>query len=589
MNNNSALTSRCWWLTVTAFLLVMQCAAAQQLSQAEIEAQLQQRASIERELGQLGQRSPMELPAAIALPTELQTNLPPMSEAATDAAELLGTEYDPGDDAMFGQQLFQPGVEQTYGVGLNDEYEISIGDRVAIRMWGAFPYQEIQVVDTQGNVFVPNVGPIPLAGVSNGDLNEFVRASIRNVFRSNVEVYATLEASQPVRVFVTGFVRAPGQYAGVSADSILGFLRRAGGIDPARGSYIDIRLMRGGEERASFDLYEFLIEGRMEPVQIQDGDTIVVGSRHNTVRVSGDVFNRFGFEFRDNEISARELLRLARPMPSATHVSVVHKSGTRQYSNYHAVDELGDVNLQSGDELAVVTDRRIATILVRVDGAIDSSRVLTLPYGSTMEDALAQVTPKPEATPDAVQLFRKSVAERQRDMLEISLRVLERSALTSRSMTMEEAALRGREADQIVEFIDRARQVQPKGQVVLAGRESVMDTLLEDGDVLVIPERSSIVMVHGEVTHPMAISYDSESTVDDYVKLAGGTIQRSKDTRILLVRQNGTFAENGRARPNPGDEIIVLPRVGVRSLEVTRGITQILFQIAVVAQVALNL
>ncbi len=589
MNINSALTNTRWCLTFVALLLGMQCATAQQLSQAEIEAQLQQRASIERELGQLGQRSPMELPPSIALPTELQTNLPPMTEAATDAAELLGTEYDPGDDAMFGQQLFQPGVEQTYGVGLNDEYEIAIGDRVAIRMWGAFPYQEVQVVDTQGNVFVPNVGPIPLAGVSNRDLNEFVRASIRNVFRDNVEVYATLEASQPVRVFVTGFVRVPGQYAGVSADSILGFLRRAGGIDPARGSYIDIRLMRGGKERASFDLYEFLLEGRMEPVQIQDGDTIVVGSRHNTVRVSGDVFNRFGFEFRDDEISAQDLLRLARPMPSATHVSVVHKSGTRQYSNYHAVDELGDVYLQSGDELAVVTDRRIATILVRVDGAIDSSRVLTLPYGSTMADALAQVTPKAEATPDAVQLFRKSVAERQRAMLEISLRVLERSALTSRSMTMEEAALRGREADQIVEFIDRARQVEPRGQVVLAGRESVMDTLLEDGDVLVIPERSSIVMVHGEVTHPMAISYDSGSTVDDYVKLAGGTIQRSRDTRILLIRQDGTFAENGRARPNPGDEIIVLPRVGVRSLEVTRGITQILFQIAVVAQVALNL
>ena len=154
---------------------------------------------------------------------------------------------------------------------------------------------------------------------------------------------------------------------------------------------------------------------------------------------------------------------------------------------------------------------------------------------------------------------------------------------------MEEAALRGREAAQIVEFIDRARQVQPRGQVVLAGRESVMDTLLEDGDVLVIPERSSIVMVHGEVTHPMAISYDRRSTVGDYVDLAGGTIQRRSDTRILLVRQDGTFDDNGRARPNPGDEIIVLPRVGVRSLEVTRGISQILFQIAVVAQVALNL
>jgi len=201
MNNNSPLAGARSWLISIVLLLAAQYAPAQQtLSQAEIEAQLQQRSNIERELGQLGQRPQTEFPSALDLPTELQTNLPPMSEAATDAAELLGTEYDPGEDAMFGQQLFQPGVEQTYGVGLNDEYEIAIGDRVAIRMWGAFPYQEIQVVDTQGNVFVPNVGPIPVAGVSNGDLNDFVRASIRNVFRSNVEVYATLEASQPVRV-----------------------------------------------------------------------------------------------------------------------------------------------------------------------------------------------------------------------------------------------------------------------------------------------------------------------------------------------------------------------------------------------------
>jgi protein involved in polysaccharide export with SLBB domain len=112
---------------------------------------------------------------------------------------------------------------------------------------------------------------------------------------------------------------------------------------------------------------------------------------------------------------------------------------------------------------------------------------------------------------------------------------------------------------------------------------------LEDGDVLVIPERSSIVMVHGEVTYPNSIVYDSRSTVDDYVELAGGTIQRSRDTRILLVRQDGTIVEGDRARPNPGDVILVLPKVGVRRLEVARGITQILFQIAIVAQVVLDL
>ena len=590
MKNVLNKTSAYRWINAIVLMIAWQHTAAQEtLTQAEIEAQLQQRSVIDRQLGQLGQRSLADQPSDIDLPLELPTNMPPMSEANTDAAELLGTDFEPGEDAMFGEQLFQPGVAQVFGVGLNDEYEIAIGDRIALRMWGAFPYQDVQAVDTQGNIFLPNVGPIPVAGVRSRELNDFVQMAIRDVYRSNVEVYATLEASQPVRVFVSGFVRAPGQYPGVAADSILGFLRRAGGIDSSRGSYIDIRLIRGGEERASFNFYEFLIEGHLDAVQIQDGDTIVVGARHNAVRVSGDVFNSFGFEFDGETISAQELLRLARPRPGATHVSVVHKVGARQFSEYHPIDKLDEINLRAGDELAVVTDRRISTILVRVDGAIDSSRVLTLPYGSTLQDALAEVVPKPEATPDAVQLFRQSVADRQKDMLEVSLRVLERSALTSRSMTMEEAALRGREADQIIDFIDRARQIQPRGQVVLAGREAVMDTILEDGDVLVIPERSSIVMVHGEVTHPTAIAYDSRSTVADYVELAGGTMQRRGDTRILLVRQDGTFIESGRARPHPGDEILVLPKVGVRNLEVARGITQILFQIAVVAQVALDL
>jgi protein involved in polysaccharide export with SLBB domain len=560
-------TARCF--AFAAWLLLMQAGMAQQ-APVDVEDLLEQRSDIDT-------------------PSELPTNVPPMTEPTADAAALLGTGYMPGDNAMFGEQLFQPGISQTYGVGLNDDYALAIGDRVSLRMWGAFPYQDVQVVDPQGNVFLPNVGPVHVAGVRNRDLNEVMRSAIREVYRSNVDVYATLEASQPVRVFVTGFVRAPGQYPGVAADSVLGFLLRAGGVDPARGSYIDIRLLRGGRERASFDLYDFLIEGRIEPVQIQDGDTIVVAARHNAARVAGDVFNSYGFEFTDREISAEELLRLAHPRPGATHVSVVHKVGTRQFSEYHPIGELESVFLRSGDELSVVTDRTISTILVRIDGAIDSSRMLTLPYGSKLQDALAQVTPKPEAQPDAVQLYRESVAARQREMLEVSLRVLEASTLTSRSMTAEEAALRAREAQQTIRFIDRARQVQPRGQIVLAGRESVMDTLLEDGDVLVIPERSSLIMVHGEVARPTAVAYDSRSTVSDYIKLAGGTNQRRRDARILLLRQDGTVVESDRARPEPGDEILVLPTVGAKNLEVARGISQILFQIAVVARVALDL
>jgi hypothetical protein len=194
------------------FLLASHTVLAQE-SQSDPTSVLTHREQAQQAMQSMDDRQRQEVQTVQGLqsPTELRTDLPPMSDG-TDAAELLGTGYRPGEDAMFGEQLFQPGVSQVYGVGFNADYVLAIGDRLMIRMWGAFAYQDIQVADAQGNVFLPNVGPVNIAGVRNNDLNEVLRAAVREVYRSNVEIYASLEASQPVRVFVTGSVRAPGQY-----------------------------------------------------------------------------------------------------------------------------------------------------------------------------------------------------------------------------------------------------------------------------------------------------------------------------------------------------------------------------------------
>lgn len=567
-------TGRRLLVTLTAFVTLAAAHGALAQLPADLDALRMQRAAEAADGAALGN----------ALPTPA-----PVRQPALDAAELLGSQDEAsGEQPMFGQQLFRAGV-QNYGVGFNPDYVLAVGDRVTLRMWGAFNYEAQQIIDPQGNVFLPNVGPVRLAGVRNSEVNEVVRSAMRRVYRTNVDSYASLDVAQPVRVFVTGFVRNPGQFPGAAGESVLGYLSRAGGIDPSRGSYIDVKLLRGTEERASFNLYDFLLEGRLPAVQLQDGDTIVVGGRHNAVNVTGDVFNAFGFEFEGDQVPASQILAFARPRPGATHISITRRVGTRQFGEYHPIDQIEGVMLAAGDLVAVVSDRTVETILVRVDGAIESSRVLTLPYGAKLRDALDLVRPNPQAQPDAVQLYRNSVAERQKEMLELSIRVLETYALTARSSTSEEASLRAREAQQITSFIERARAVQPRGQVVLAGRETVMDTLLEDGDVLVIPERSSIVMVHGEVTQPSAIAFDSRSSVLDYVRLAGGATQRDRNARILLLRRDGTFVDDVRAMPEPGDEILVLPKVASKNIEVARGITQILYQLAIAAKVVIDL
>lgn len=489
---------------------------------------------------------------------------------------------------VFGSQLFTGRLSAQSFSGFNPDYQVAVGDRVTVRLWGAFNHEGTQSVDAQGNIFLPSVGPIHVLGVRNADLNRQVEAQVKRVFRSNVGMYATLEAAQPVKVYVTGFVRAPGLYGGLSSDSILYYLDKAGGIDPERGSHLEVSVMRGNQLRARLNLYDFLLRGQVPSLQLHDGDAIVAQPRRSTVQVAGEVQNPYIFEFQAGSIPATDLLAMARPTPSATHLSIVRKVGNERRSEYHPLAAAAGVVIENGDEVIVTADKYPGTILVRVEGANLSERTLVMPYGARLRDAVARLRPAPQANVEALQLFRRSVAIRQKEMLETSLRSLETYALTARSATSEEAALRSREAELILQFIERARNVQPRGQVLLANKEGAADTLLEDGDVLRLPERSNLVLVSGEVLFPTSLVYDPRAGIEDYVRQAGGYTQDADAAKLVMLRQDGSVAETGSA-PQPGDEIMVLPKIETKRVEITRGITQILYQIAVAAKVVFGL
>lgn len=490
---------------------------------------------------------------------------------------------------VFGSQIFTGRFGAVPFAGFNPNYQIAVGDRISVRMWGAFNFDATQPVDAQGNLFIPNVGPVRVLGVRNEELNRQVEAQVKRVFRATVGVYASLAAAQPVKVYVTGFVRAPGLYGGLSSDSILYYLDQAGGIDPDRGSYLEVDVLRAGKLRAKFDLYRFLLSGEIEHVQLQDGDTIVAYPRKSTVQVGGEVLNPYIFEFARPTIAASELLAMARPRPAATHLSIVRKVGAERRSEYHPISNAAQVLIENGDEVFLTSDKYPGTILVRIDGAHLGERTLVLPYGSRLKDALARLKPAPQANVEAVQLFRKSVALRQKEMLEASLRSLETYALTARSATSEEAALRTREAELILQFIERARAVQPRGQVVLAQRGEAPETLLEDGDILRVPERSNLVLVSGEVLFPNALVHEPGAEADAYVQRAGGYNQGADKARLIVLHQDGSVSPAGETALAPGDELMVLPKIETKRVEITRGITQILYQIAVAAKVLVGL
>lgn len=491
---------------------------------------------------------------------------------------------------MFGAQLFNgSAADSGTGIGFNPSYVISLGDTVQVRLWGAFNFDGALPVDPKGNIFVPNIGPLKVVGVPNGQLNGLVTAKVKEVYQSNVNVYASLLQAQPVKVFVTGYVRNPGLYGGVASDSLLSYLSKAGGVDSERGSYVDITIKRGKTTRSHVNLYDFLLNGTLNLSQFSDGDTIVVGPRKYTFSVDGDVYNSYDFEFATSAIPVDEALSWARPKPGATHFTIVRQQGTVKRTEYYPLSSAPGRTLQDGDKLIVSSDRYAGTIQVRIEGAHSGEHALVLPYGATMKQVLTQLRPNSMSQMNSIQLYRYSVAVRQKEMLNLELQKLEQASLSSQSSTQEEAQLRMQEAQLVSRFVAKARQVVPKGQVVL-NEKNLDSVLLEDGDVISIPEKTSLVMVHGEVLFPNAISWEEKLDADDYIEKCGGLTQKSGQSKIIVIHQDGSAVDaDDVGALVAGDEIMVLPKYESKNIEVTRGISTILYQLAVAAKVILDI
>ena len=511
-----------------------------------------------------------------------------------DAARLSGEEVSARNDSeVFGSNLFTGTFSKQNPGRFNPEYALMVGDQIQIRLWGGFEFDGILEIDPQGNVFLPHVGPVPVLGVANKDLQRTVETAAKRIFRANVGCYASLAAPQPVRVFVGGSVYRPGLYSGTSMDSLLSYLDRAGGIDLDRGSLLNVVVKRGERTRATVNLYDFLLKGQIPLVQLAEGDVIFVQPRQSTVKVGGLVSNSKRFEFSNESRTVSDLAKLANPKPEATHVRVVRNTGDRINTEYYSLGESRDVVLQNGDGLEFTADKKPGTITVRVEGEHLSAQEYVLPYGAKFGELMQHIHFSANSDQSNLQLFRQSVKERQRELLRAALKSLETSVLTARSATNEESRLRKDEAELMLQWVERAKKLDPSGQVIIARAEDRKNLLLENGDVVRIPKNDGLVLVSGEVVFPNAIAHDGNLSVEDYINASGGYSQSADTSRVIIAHRDGSFEDTQGERGfwstgktiRAGDEILVLPMVKTKSIEVTRGISQILYQFAIVAKV----
>jgi protein involved in polysaccharide export with SLBB domain len=504
------------------------------------------------------------------------------------------TETTLGPTTVFGQWLFQGKFAQTSVPAFNPDYLISIGDTIDLRLWGAYQFGSRLTVDAQGNIFVPQVGPISVLNVRNGDLNDVVRNRVKQVYRSDVGVYATLAAAQPVKVFVGGNVKRPGLYFAFASDSLLHYLDAAGGIDPKSGSFHDIRVIRNGTVVRTIDLYDFMVDGKMTLVQFRDGDTIFVGPLRSTVLVSGLVATPTQFEISE-PLPLSQLMKMAGVSERATNVRVTHNTGAKREVVYLSLKDSADTQIQGGDEIEVMADRLLGNIIVGVDGEHEGRGQYVLPYKATLKDLLEVIQFSDRSQKDSLQLFRQSIAARQKQVLDQMLQKLEQSVLTARSATAEEAQLRTQEANLVLQFIERARKIDPRGQLILPKEIDPASIALEDGDLIRIPRQSNVVTVHGEIYIPNAFIWEKGLEVEDYIKKSGGLNQNTDGSRILLMHLNGEIATTSWqpfmdfTHVRPGDEVLVLPQIDDKKFQLTKDIVEVMYQIAIAAGVLVRL
>lgn len=500
--------------------------------------------------------------------------------------------------SVFGAHLFNGNFSKVVQHVYNPDYRIGVGDVVSLKMWGAFSYEQPLAIDSQGNIFIPSVGTVQLLGVRNGDLVNIITEKVKKVYKENVFVYADMGAYQTVSVFVTGNVNKPGLYQGLSSDSLMQYLDKASGISSENGSFRKISILRENKLYKRIDLYDFLLQGQMELFAFRSGDVVLVESVGAYISVNGEVLRPFRFESKEPTMSLSELAKLSGIKPTATN-AVVKSYGQDNRLNVQSYPSSAfpTVTCKAGDAVEFMPDHSTGDIQVAIEGEHDGLHTLVLKKGATLGTLKKALHFNAQSNTEAIQVFRKSVAQMQKKLIEAQLKELETLALTTPSVTPQEATMRTQESKAILEFIERAKKVEPKGQIVINEKTPAESIVLEEGDTIQIPNKNNIIIVQGEVALPGAFTYADGQNIDDYIAQAGDLSERANNERILVIKASGKaekydtslFAMSGKPTINKGDAILVLPKAEGKSLQVTSMMSQILYHIAVATKVVLDI
>jgi protein involved in polysaccharide export with SLBB domain len=201
------------------------------------------------------------------------------------------------------------------------DYLIGPGDELRIRVWGQVNFSANVRVDRSGEVYLPQVGQVHVAGMPFSELDSHLRSAVSRVFR-NFDLTVDLGQIRAIQIYLAGEARRPGVYTISSLATLVDALFASGGPS-ASGSFRHILLRRAGAEVTDFDLYSLLIHGdKSKDVKLQSGDVLFIPPVGPQIAVTGSVRAPAIYELRAGETLADAVADAGGPSAIAAQTRV---------------------------------------------------------------------------------------------------------------------------------------------------------------------------------------------------------------------------------------------------------------------------
>lgn len=316
---------------------------------------------------------------------------------------------------IFGLDVFSRGgteFDPNLAGPVDANYRLGPGDRLVLILTGDVEAAYTLDVTREGFVVIPQVGQIPVANLTLGQLEDLLYSRLGRVYsgvtrgagattRFSISV-ARLRSNQ---VYVVGDVTRPGSYRVSSAGTLMSALYAAGG-PTVNGSFRRVELRRGGRLIGTFDLYNYLLLGSSSgDLRLETGDVVFVPPHGGRTRVAGEVIRPATYELREGE-TLRDVIAFAGGFTAGAErrrvqveriIPAVQRSAAMGGSDRMLIEvassELASgtgpaIPMQAGDVVRVFPLADRVTNQVAVEGNVWSPGTVAFRAGMRLSDAL---------------------------------------------------------------------------------------------------------------------------------------------------------------------------------------------------------